>query len=516
MTIAESAVPAAQYLRVSTEHQQYSLENQSIAIRSYAARMGFTVICTYADEGKSGLALKRREGLQHLLRDVVSGIADYEAILVYDVSRWGRFQDADEAAHYEFICRQAGICIHYCAEQFGNDSSLPNSLMKTLKRVMASEYSRELSIKVHEGTKRIAESGFRTGGQPGYGLRRMLVSSAREPKYMLATGERKALQSDHVILVPGPDHEVSCVRDIFHMFTHEQKWPKAIAAELRRREIAYPGAKRAAWYAEAVTRILKNPKYCGCSVFGKSTFRLRTRRIVNPRELWTVTQGAWQKIIEQDVFDRAQSIFQDQTVYKTSADLLAGLQLLLKQRGSVSEKLLNESRDLPSAEPYVRRFGSLSEAFEKIGYIGPRLEATRAKRTMRAIRDQTIRQVIATDPARISLVQQDGHFRPRFRVFGLLVSVHLCRCLRRRDGQAYWFLRTVRRERNCIALIIRLNTSNKSILDMFIVSDTRRPLSYRLTMGDPYLRRGEELRSMADFLDVVQHVNGKRKHRATE
>lgn len=99
MTIAKSAVPAAQYLRMSTEHQQYSLENQSIAIRSYAARMGFTVICTYADEGKSGLALKRREGLQRLLRDVVSEIADYEAILVYDVSRWGRFQDADEAAH---------------------------------------------------------------------------------------------------------------------------------------------------------------------------------------------------------------------------------------------------------------------------------------------------------------------------------------------------------------------------------------------------------------------------------
>jgi len=34
-------VAAAEYLRMSTEHQQYSLENQSAAIRQYAAIHGF-------------------------------------------------------------------------------------------------------------------------------------------------------------------------------------------------------------------------------------------------------------------------------------------------------------------------------------------------------------------------------------------------------------------------------------------------------------------------------------------
>ena len=84
-------MPAAQYLRMSTEHQQYSLENQAIAIREYADRRGFSIVHTYKDPGRSGLWLKRRPGLARLLQDVVSGAAAYRAVLVYDVSRWGPF-----------------------------------------------------------------------------------------------------------------------------------------------------------------------------------------------------------------------------------------------------------------------------------------------------------------------------------------------------------------------------------------------------------------------------------------
>src|SRR5437762_1729303 len=86
-------VPAAQYLRTSTDLQQHSMENQKTVIEEYATRNGFTVVRTYADSAKSGVGMKRRSGLRQLLQDVVSGNADYEAILVYDVSRWGRFQD---------------------------------------------------------------------------------------------------------------------------------------------------------------------------------------------------------------------------------------------------------------------------------------------------------------------------------------------------------------------------------------------------------------------------------------
>src|SRR3954470_11763405 len=147
-------IPAAQYLRMSTDHQQYSTQNQAQGIRQYGESHGFAVTRTYSDPARSGLSLKNRPGLRKLLQDVAGGNTDYKAILVYDVSRWGRFQDTDESAHYEFLCRQSGIQIHYCAEQFENDNSLLTSLCKALKRSMAGEYSRELSMKVFAGQER--------------------------------------------------------------------------------------------------------------------------------------------------------------------------------------------------------------------------------------------------------------------------------------------------------------------------------------------------------------------------
>ena len=190
---ASAPIPAAQYLRMSTEHQQYSLQNQAAAIEEYAGEHGFAVVRTYEDSGRSGLLLKRRAGLQRLLADVVNGKPDYAAVLVYDVSRWGRFQDADEAAHYEFLCKQGGIPVHYCAEPFTNDSTVSSSILKALKRSMAAEFSRELGVKVYAGKKRLVQLGFRVGGRAGYGLRRMMVSAEGKPKQELKDGEYKSL-----------------------------------------------------------------------------------------------------------------------------------------------------------------------------------------------------------------------------------------------------------------------------------------------------------------------------------
>ena len=174
-----------------------------------------SIVQTYADDGKSGLNLEGRDALQQLIADVERGTARFEVILVYDVSRWGRFQDADESAYYEYLCKRANITVHYCAEPFINDGSLPSTLIKTIKRTMAGEYSRELSVKVFAGQCRLIELGFRQGGSPGYGLQRLLIDQHRNSKGILARGERKSIQTDRVILVPGPEEEVAVVREIY-------------------------------------------------------------------------------------------------------------------------------------------------------------------------------------------------------------------------------------------------------------------------------------------------------------
>ena len=152
-------IRAAQYVRMSTEHQQYSTDNQSDAIAIYAEKRGFKIVRTYADEGRSGLNIGGRPALRALLDDVENGRADYEALLVCDVSSWGRFQDPNEAASYELRCRRAGVQVHYCDEQFENDGSIGSSIIKTVKRAMAGEYSRELSVKVFAGRDRRRRRG---------------------------------------------------------------------------------------------------------------------------------------------------------------------------------------------------------------------------------------------------------------------------------------------------------------------------------------------------------------------
>ncbi|CUW48821.1 recombinase family protein [Novacetimonas hansenii] len=112
----ERFVRAAEYVRMSTDLQKYSTENQSEAIRQYAKARGIKIVRTYADAGKSGLKIEGRNALRQLIEDVQAGNTDFTLVLVYDVSRWGRFQDADESAYYEYICRRAGIAIEYCAE----------------------------------------------------------------------------------------------------------------------------------------------------------------------------------------------------------------------------------------------------------------------------------------------------------------------------------------------------------------------------------------------------------------
>jgi DNA invertase Pin-like site-specific DNA recombinase len=130
---------AAQYVRMSTDLQKYSTQNQTDAIAAYAALYNLTIVRTYKDEGRSGLRMDGRQALKELISDVVLGHADFNRILVYDVSRWGRFQDTDESAHYEFICKEAGVRVEYCAETFENDGSLMSTVMKNLKRAMAGE-----------------------------------------------------------------------------------------------------------------------------------------------------------------------------------------------------------------------------------------------------------------------------------------------------------------------------------------------------------------------------------------
>lgn len=344
---------AAQYVRKSTEHQQYSPENQLDIIRQYATDHNMEIVQVYSDHGRSGLNIAGRDGLNQLMSDVENKRANFTSLLVYDVSRWGRFQDVDESAYYEYVLKRAGIRVHYCAEQFENDGSMSSSVLKTLKRSMAAEYSRELSVKVFSGQCRLIELGFRQGGPAGYGLRRQLIDRDRSPKGLLCRGERKSLQTDRVILVPGPEPEIAVVRDIYELFVSHRKLEREISEALNGKGIL--GENERPWTRSTVHQVLTNPKYIGANIYNRRSFKLKHKRINNPIEMWIWRDGAFEPIVDIALFEQARRIIESCHQHLSDDALLERLKELLHMRGRLSGLLIDETDDMPSSSCYSTR-----------------------------------------------------------------------------------------------------------------------------------------------------------------
>lgn len=504
----EVRIPAAQYLRMSTEHQQYSIENQSVAVEAYAESHGFEVVRTYSDAGKSGLVLKHRAGLRQLLQDVVSGKAAYRAILVYDVSRWGRFQDSDESAHYEFLCKSAGAPVHYCAEQFPNDGSLPSLILKALKRTMAGEYSRELSVKIVAGMRRLAKLGFKMGGNPGYGLRRLLVSSSGQKKQQLGSGERKSIETDRVVLIPGAPEEIQIVRDIYRMFVSEQKNACAIAEHLTGMGIRNPSGSGTRWNSSSIRNILTHPRYTGCYAYGMTSCRLQTPRIKRPESEWVVTRGALEPIVDPKIFEKAQQRFRHLTVNLSDEELLQGLRKLLRKHGRLSTTIITKAREAASVMGYTRRFGSLVRAFELAGYGKPEHfgDDEVISRT-KALRHQLETQIISLFPVEIAVARANRRSRSQLRLRdGLVMSVVIVRSLKRADGSLYWEIRPRQRDRGDLMLLARLDKSNRAFLDFHLMPSMNPDEWIRISARDHWLKQGTRLRSLSHLCDTVKHT----------
>ena len=480
--VPEGTARAAEYVRMSTEHQKYSTENQADAILRYAAGRGLTIVRTYADQGKSGLRLDGRDALKQLITDVQNGAADFTTILVYDVSRWGRFQDADESAYYEYICKRAGISVQYCAEQFENDGSPVSTIVKGVKRAMAGEYSRELSIKVFAGQCRLIELGYRQGGPPGYGLRRRLVDQSGEIKGDLARGEQKSIQTDRVVLVPGPAEELDNVRWIYRAFVENGLFESEIADRLNERGVRTDLGRT--WTRGTIHQILINEKYIGNNVWNRASFKLKRKRVRNSPDMWIRADGVFASIIERELFDSAQVIIRQRAYRYSDEEMLGILRDLLETNGFLSGLIIDELDHGPSSSAYSGRFGSLLRAYELVGYTPDRdYQYIEINRTLRRMFSHIVADTIA------GIVNVGGEVRKDAATDLLTVneeftaSIVIVRCRQTAAGSLRWHIRFDLGLRPDITIALRMDKANKSPLDYYLLP--------RIDMTGPRIRIAE-------------------------
>lgn len=497
---------AAQYVRMSTEHQQYSTENQSDVIRDFAAKRGMVIVRTFSDSGKSGLSIDGRDALAELIETVQSGRADFNVILVYDVSRWGRFQDADESAYYEYICKRAGIGVEYCAEQFTNDGSIASTIVKGMKRAMAGEYSRELSAKVFKGQCKLIELGFRQGGAAGYGLRRLLVDQTGKPKAELQPGEQKSLQTDRVVLVPGPAEERAVVRRIYRGFVHDRRTEREIAEELNADGLAGEGGR--SWTRATVHQVLTNEKYIGHNVYNRISFKLKRKRVRNPPEMWVRRDDAFSAIVEPDEYQAAQTIILERHRRFSNDELLARLKALADVHGRLSGFLIDETDGMPSSAVYRHRFGSLVRAYELIAYAPERdyafIEVNRRLRRLHREVASGVVHALEQHGAKV-VVEPETDL---LSVNGMVtVAVVLARCRHTAAGALRWVVLLDTGLAPDFTIAVRMDMRNEAALDYYVLpSLDLRAAGLRLKDDNGVHLDGYRFDNLDYFLDLTRTV----------
>lgn len=307
MTGEKSKKKAIAYYRHSAEDkQENSVPIQREHARVFAEKHNIEIIHEEADEGKTGL-LADRPGFTRIFQNWIfnTQAAPFDYVLVYDVSRWGRFQDQDEAAYYEFLCKKQGKKVVYVSRGFPKEEQeLISHLQTSIERYMAAEYSRQLSNKVFHGCVQVSREGYSAGGTPCYGMARLLLDVNKRPIRVLKKGEHKQIANERVTFVPRNDDTTTAVQEIYRLFVEKEKSILEIMHLLNKRNI--PSANGGSWNREKILRILTNEVYTGARIYNKTWNRLRQGKRNNPRSDWVICPRAFPAVINKEQFKKAQ------------------------------------------------------------------------------------------------------------------------------------------------------------------------------------------------------------------
>lgn len=500
---------AARYVRMSTEHQRYSIDNQIEAIDAYALASGMEIVRTYADPGRSGLQLKGRPGLQSLLIDVQSGQTDFDCLIVYDVSRWGRFQDTDESAFYAHLCARSGVEIIYCAEPFQDYDGVLATIVKSVKRAMAAEYSRELSTKVFNGQAAIVRRGFRAGATAGYAFERWVVDEAGVRKRRLQPGQSKALTTDRVILAPGPPEEVALVQLIFQLYVHEGQTQAEIARNLRNRGVSRRGQP---WKPGQIGAILACEKFIGNSLYNRISKKLGAPERRNAQDQWVRREDAWQPTIDRSTYERARARLAELRPRRwTDEEILDRLAGLLQRKGKLTADIIVAEPSMPALEVIGRRFGGLGAVYDRLGYGGGRrISHVNVKREQWRVRQDTVR---AIDVAlrRIFVIAQLEMALSSLRLNGLTARVVTPFIRISPSGLTQWVVRLPPSFDAEALVAVRIDPTDRMVLDYYVVASAalrHRHLFLPLgSIADSAVRCS----TVADVAEILCRLRGSRR-----
>lgn len=327
-TADDADVDTIAYRRVSKGEQaaewKASLRQQTDGVTALAERLGRKLRPEHILEDRfSGEDAESRKGFMDLVafcrahprKKSWPGYA-----LFLNDSRFGRFRDPDEAAHWRFELQKCGWIVRF-AENDETEHLTTRHVMRALGGAQASEYLEKLRGNAKRGAAGAAEQGLWQNEAP-FGYRRLATAPGRGP-VALEIGQRKS-DDQQVRLTPGPKEEVELVRWAYETYATGLTSLGKLALEIRRR------APRLKWSKQNVAKMLASPTYLGHVVWGRRPHDKQERKDVKvrPESEWTVCKNAHEALVTQELFDRVQerlAINKRQTRAVAGAYPLSGL-----------------------------------------------------------------------------------------------------------------------------------------------------------------------------------------------
>ena len=459
---------AAIYIRVSTELQTESAENQEREVRMFADEYGIEIVKVYTDLGRSGMTARERKQFVALVDDVEQGHNKYSIVLYLEVSRWGRFLASREAEYYRMRLELKNVTCHSCDTAFKLNNDLADHILTILKDASASDYCRQLSHKVWVGQCHLVEKGYRQGGVAGFGLRRMLLDEAGNKKQELTIGQRKSLLTERVILVPGPDHEQDTVIWIYDQFIAGVS-ELEIAAQLNTKGVKNHFGRP--WSRGTVREVLTNEKYIGNNLFNHTSGKLKSKAKFDPESEWIRKEHAFDPVVDVERFYIVHGIYQERNKKITNEELLQGLRDLYGREGRLSALIIDEADFLPPSTLFRTRFGGLLRAYHLIGYTPDRdYQYIAINQYLRSLHSTTMADVVSTIEnlaGRRIYVDPETHLLELNH--NLFISIVICRCFTTPTGTRRWKIRLDSGLHPDITIAVRMDSSNKEIQDYYIL-----------------------------------------------
>ncbi len=339
---------AVGYVRCSTDEQgATSIPQQKLEIERWAEKNSYAMIRWFVDEGKSGTSFERRPAFKELIR-VVELRPDFDYIIAYDESRWGRALNPRESNYWKMHFDKRNVKVRMVHSSSNNGDDIGSYVVEVVESAEASEYSKKLSRAIRRGMLSQQQGKYSRGGTAPYGYKRVAIDLQTGDRREMRDGLRSVPKQEKVVFELGPPLEVAIVRRIFQLKA-EGRGFVTIADILNREKIPCPRRCRwrntdQKWSMGTVRTILRNPAYTGRRVYNRLSFskfvaRERGEEACTTRERpkltnnvadWIEVSDAHPAIVSGELFRQANAgmdrpVIQPNGHYYRSRFLLTGL-----------------------------------------------------------------------------------------------------------------------------------------------------------------------------------------------